>query len=292
VRLCEEGGVDSLWQSDRLVSAEAHLECMSVMAALAGSTERLKFGMNVLALGFRDPLIVASQCASIDFLSGGRLLPAFGVGSLTSPDWDAMGLKPQGQGARIDQALDIIARLWRGETVDVDGPHFQMKGARVLPLPVQQPLPLWIGGSGPAAILRTARIGTGWLAGLESVTEAAAAVTAIKAAAVAASRPIDPDHFGAGFFYRFGASDDPIADHRRAALRRALPHRNLDETIVVGGAADIIRRIRDYESAGISKFVLRPLGRGDEDLYDQTQRLIGEVIPALHDVRSVVDHAS
>ena len=77
VRLCEDGGVDSLWQSDRLVGPEPHMECMSVMAALAGATERLKFGMNVLALGFREPLIVATQCATIDYLSGGRLLRAF-----------------------------------------------------------------------------------------------------------------------------------------------------------------------------------------------------------------------
>src|SRR5258707_661901 len=79
VRLCEDGGVDSLWQSDRLVSAQPFLDCMSVMAALAGATERLKFGMNVLALGYREPLLVAKECARIDFLSHGRLLPAFGL---------------------------------------------------------------------------------------------------------------------------------------------------------------------------------------------------------------------
>src|SRR5271170_4029378 len=127
VRLCEDGGVDSLWQSDRLVSAQPFLDCMSVLAALAGATERLKFGMNVLALGFREPLLVARECASIDFLSGGRLLPAFGVGALASPDWAAMGRQPHGQVGRIDAALNIMARLWRGETVDDDGPHFQLK---------------------------------------------------------------------------------------------------------------------------------------------------------------------
>src|ERR1700744_4486708 len=78
VALCEDGGVDSLWQSDRLVSPEPFLECMSVMAALAGATTRIKFVMSVLALGLREPLIVATECATIDYLSGGRLLPAFG----------------------------------------------------------------------------------------------------------------------------------------------------------------------------------------------------------------------
>lgn len=286
VRLCEDGGVDSIWQSDRLVSAQPFLDCMSVMAALAGATERLKFGMNVLALGFREPLLVARECATIDFLSSGRLLPAFGVGALTSPDWAAMGREPQGSGARIDEALDIIASLWRGETVNTEGAHFQLKGARLLPLPVQQPLPLWIGGSGPAAIRRTARIGTGWLAGLEGPAHVARTVAAIKAAALEAGREIDAEHFGAGFSYRFGGDDDPIVERRRTAYRAAFPTRDLDDVMVVGDAADIVRRMLDYEAAGATKFVLRPIGDGDADLYDQTRRLIEEVIPAVHGRRA------
>src|ERR1700761_1607870 len=121
IELCEMGGVDSIWQSDRLVGPLPFLDCMSVMAALAGGTDRLKFGMNVLAMGYREPLLVAKECATIDFLSSGRLLPAFGVGALISPDWDAMGRTSEGVGAKIDAALDIMARLWRGETVDSDG---------------------------------------------------------------------------------------------------------------------------------------------------------------------------
>ncbi|MGH7065140.1 MAG: LLM class flavin-dependent oxidoreductase, partial [Stellaceae bacterium] len=87
VDLCEAGGVGSLWQTDRIVSREPILECMSVMAALAGRTRRLKFGVNVLSLAFRDPVLVAKQCATIDVLSEGRLLPAFGIGSPLAPEW-------------------------------------------------------------------------------------------------------------------------------------------------------------------------------------------------------------
>ena len=66
VALCEEGGVDSIWQTDRLVSAQPYLECMSLMAALAGATKRIRFGMNVAGLGWREPLLLAKQCATID----------------------------------------------------------------------------------------------------------------------------------------------------------------------------------------------------------------------------------
>jgi len=58
VELCDNGGIDSIWQSDRLVSADPNLECMSVMAALAGATKHLKFGMNVASLGWRDPVLI------------------------------------------------------------------------------------------------------------------------------------------------------------------------------------------------------------------------------------------
>ena len=80
---CEDGGVDSIWQTDRLVSKEAMLECMSTMAALAGHTEKIRFGMSVASIALRDPLLTAKQCATIDFLSDGRLLPAFGLDLFT-----------------------------------------------------------------------------------------------------------------------------------------------------------------------------------------------------------------
>ena len=94
VEMLEDGGVDSLWQTDRLISSQPILEPMATMAALAGGTDRLKFGMNVVVLPFRDPLVIAKQCATIDVLSNGRLLPAFGVGRDVAPEWRASGKDP------------------------------------------------------------------------------------------------------------------------------------------------------------------------------------------------------
>jgi hypothetical protein len=139
VELCEAGGVDSLWQTDRLVSEEPFLECMTALAAIAGATRRLKVGMNVASVALRDPLVLAKQCATIDFLSGGRLLPAFGIGADTAPEWAATGRETRGRGRRTDEALDIISRLWRGERVSTDGEHYRYREAVISPLPVQQP---------------------------------------------------------------------------------------------------------------------------------------------------------
>src|ERR1700722_2816461 len=131
VDLCEAGGVDSLWQTDRVVSREPILECMSVMAALAGRTRRLKFGVNVVSLALRDPVLVAKQCATMDVLSQGRLLPGFGLGRPQGPEWSTLHIDTATRGRRTDEALEIIARLWSQDTVDFEGRHNHLTGASI-----------------------------------------------------------------------------------------------------------------------------------------------------------------
>ena len=282
VQLCEDGGVDSLWQSDRLVSPEPFLEPMSVMAALAGATERLKFGMNVLVVPFRDPLVLAKQCATIDVLSDGRLLPAFGVGGDIAPEWEATGRSADGRGSRADEALELMSRLWSEERVTFEGEHYRYVDASIAPRPVQQPLPLWIGGSSRAAIRRTARVGTGWLGGVQTAAQVAPVVAAIKQASAAAGREIEPDHYGAGFAYRFGSWDEPLVQRAAAGIARIADGGDPHDYLAVGDAKAILRRIEQYRAAGVSKFVLRPLADGDDELFDQTRRLIETVLPAVH----------
>ena len=110
-----------IWQTDRLVSRTPILECMATMAALAGRTRRMRFGMNVVSLALRDPVLLAKQCATIDVLSEGRLLPAFGIGSPLGPEWTALDIDTKTRGRRTDERLEIIARLWREDSVDFAG---------------------------------------------------------------------------------------------------------------------------------------------------------------------------
>lgn len=282
IELCEGGDVDSIWQTDRLVGTQPMLEPMSVMAALAGGTERLQFGMNVVVLPVRDPLVLAKQCATIDHLSNGRLLPAFGVGGDAIPEWRTTGRSPAARGARSDEMLEIMSRLWRGDEVTFAGEHFQYSGARIAPLPVRQPLPLWIGGSSRAAIRRTATLGTGWLSGVASPARVAPVVAAIKVAAAAAGRVIDEDHYGAGFPFRFGTWDEPIVERAAGAMARLPEIGDAREFLAVGDEADILARIDDYRAAGVSKFVMRPLAADSAEFIEQTRRLIETVIPMVH----------
>jgi probable F420-dependent oxidoreductase len=278
VELCEDGGVDSIWQTDRLISDEPFLECITALAAIAGATHQLKFGMNVASAALRDPLVLAKQCATIDFLSQGRMLPAFGIGSGRAPEWQATGRSTKGRGKRTDEALDIISQLWRGEPVTLNGDYYQYKNAVISPLPTQTKLPLWIGGSSEAAIKRTARIGTGWQAGLELPREAGLAKKAIVEALKERGRHIDDDHYGTGFFFYFGKASDDIAQRELARFSQLAPGKDLRHTVAIG-TEQIHQRISDYANEGISKFILRPMGNSDADLLEQTRLLIEQILP-------------
>ena len=280
VDLCEESGLDSIWQTDRLLSREPMLECMSVMAALAGRTCRLKFGMNVVSLALRDPVLLAKQCATIDVLSEGRLLPAFGIGSPRAPEWTALHIDTKTRGRKTDEALEVIGRLWREESVDFVGEHFRLTGASILPKPVQANLPMWIGGGSEAAIRRTARLGTGWLGGPETPAETGKIVAAIRAALPETGRTIEEDHYGASFPFHFGRAADRILERPMQAYERRTG-RDPRGYFAIGDADAIVSRIAEYIDAGVSKFVLRPAVTGDETVMSQTQRLIKEVLPAV-----------
>jgi len=277
VDLCEAGGVDSLWQTDRLVSRQPILECMAVMAALAGRTRRLRFGMNVVSLALRDPVLLAKQCATIDVLSEGRLLPGFGIGSPLGPEWEALDIDTKTRGRRTDEALQIIARLWREDSVDFEGKHWRLKAASISPKPVQPDLPMWIGGSSDAAVRRTAKYGTGWQGGGETMEDAIRVVAAIKQALPAAGRAIDEDHYGASFPFYFGAAGDPTVARAMDAYAKRTG-RDPGRQFAVGGGGTILDRVGEYVAGGIQKFILRPVGTGEQVLA-QTRLLIERVLP-------------
>ncbi len=278
VDLCESGGMDSVWQSDRIISKEPNLECMSVMAALAGRTKRLKFGMNVASLGLRDPVLTAKACATIDVLSDGRLLPAFGVGSALSRDYAATGTPTKGRGARSAEGLEILTRLWSEPEVTFQGKYYQLDAASIAPQPVQTPLPLWVGGSAKQAIERTARWGTGWQAGIESPSEVAPVIQAIKAALPNYQRSIDEDHFGAGFAFRFGSANETVVEDYQQFLRKRL-QKDPAGFMAVGNASDIVNLAREFHQAGVHKFILRPIASDAEDVLRQTKLFIEQALP-------------
>jgi probable F420-dependent oxidoreductase len=284
VDACEASRVDSLWLSERLVSANPQLEPLSALAAIGGRTRRLKFGMNATVLPLRDPLVLAKECATIDYLSAGRLLPMFGVGNDVAPEWQALGLDTRGRGQRSNEMLALLNRLWSEDEVSFEGKFYHYDKVTIAPKPKQQPLPIWIGGSSEAAIERTARYGNGWLAGgAQQPAQVGRVIAAIKERSAALGRPIDYDHYGAGFSYRFGSWEEP-AVQRSVQAFRARAGANVDPRsyLAIGGAQEIIDLVEVLRAVGVSKFVLRPIVTGDDDMLEQTRLLDAEVIPHVH----------
>jgi alkanesulfonate monooxygenase SsuD/methylene tetrahydromethanopterin reductase-like flavin-dependent oxidoreductase (luciferase family) len=236
--------------------------------------------MNVASVALRNPLVLAKQCATIDVLSNGRILPAFGIGSTFSADWRTTGTPTKRRGKRTDEGLEIIGRLWRGETVTLDGEFFQYDGVRISPLPVQKELPLWIGGSSQAAIRRTVKYGTGWQASFESPEQAGVTVDAIKQGMKDAGREFEDDHFGTGINFRFGKWDDDVVVRAAERFER-VGGRDSRQSFAVGGAQEILDKVRAFAAAGLPKLILRPLASDDADTMRQTQLMIEEVQPAI-----------
>src|SRR3984893_12849896 len=195
-----------------------------------------------------------------------------------APEWRTLNLDTKTRGRKTDEGLEIIGRLWREETVDFEGIHYHLSGASISPKPVQPDLPMWIGGSSEAAIRRTARFGTGWQAGAETADQVAEIIAGIRAAAAAEGRPIDDDHYGAGIPFRFGRADYPGLDRLFEAYRKRTGRDPL-HYFAIGDAEAATERIAAYVAAGISKFILRPAARGDDEMLSQTRRLIEEVLP-------------
>lgn len=282
VEMLERHRVDSVWQSDRLISTDPYLESLSALAALAGCTERIKFGMNAIVAPLRDPLVLAKQCATIDYLSNGRLLPMFGVGYPQAAEWAASGRSSEHRGSLANEMFELLARLWSEESVTFEGRFFQYRDATIAPRPVQQPLPLWIGGTSKAALRRTARLGTGWIGGIASPAEVGEAIAGIRTEAQAVGRTIDEDHYGASLAFRIGSPDDEAVVNSPFVKRTGIGEdMDLNPLFCIGTEQDLIDRLREYVAVGASKFVLFPVANGERDVFEQTRRVVEVVKPEI-----------
>lgn len=243
---------DSLWLSER-VSGDAPDPIIGLSVA-AGRTEKLKLGTSVQVLPGRNPALLAKELASLDVLSGGRLLPAFGLGVANPAEQQAFGVAREDRSAWFDEALPLVRRLWLEDAVDHDGARFHYEGLRVLPKPVQQPPDVWLGGKAPGELRRVGRLGDGWLASFATPDVCAKSRPVIEEAADAADRAIDPEHFGAMVFYSHGEVPEPV----RALIAARNPDANPDE-LVPSTIDQLEHQIEEYIARDFSKLVLVPL---------------------------------
>ena len=161
-RLAEELGYESLWAGEHVVlpdpqrlpspmpPTEPILDPLVSLTFLAAQTTKLRLGTGIIVLPQRNPVVLAKELASLDVLSGGRLLFGMGVGYL-EPELAAVGVPMQDRGRRAEEYLEAMQALWTMKSPSYSGRFVSFSGVNAYPRPVQAPLPVVMGGHGPAA---------------------------------------------------------------------------------------------------------------------------------------------
>ena len=187
-RRMEALGYDSLWASDHValphairsrypysetgqfpLPADANfLEPLTTLALVAGVTERVRLGTTILVLPHRHPVLAAKMLATLDHLSGGRVILGAGVGWMRE-EIELLGAPFDGRGAWSDEAIRIMRACWATERASHHGRFFSFDEVSIAPLPLRRTIPVWIGGHTPSAFKRVVALGDGWHAAFPSV---------------------------------------------------------------------------------------------------------------------------
>lgn len=244
-RRAEEAGFDSVWVSDHVVMirdatspypysddgvitwdpAEPRLDALATMATAAAVTDRVEVGVAVLIAAMRNPLVLAKQLATIDALSGGRVVLGAGAGWLAE-EFTALGVPFEGRGARLDQWIDILRECWKGEPTTHDYPLYPLpEGLLCYPTPARD-IPVLIGGMSRHALRRTGVRSDGWLAFQRAET-------------------VDLDDLSAGLLQ--------IADDARSAEREP-PTRAVAR--ITGPLASVVQTLRGVQSIGFTDVIV------------------------------------
>lgn len=161
-------------------------EPLMLFAFLAGVTTRLRFSTGVIILPQRQTVLVAKQAANLDVFSNGRLRLGVGLG-WNEVEYEAMGVPFGDRGKRLEDQIVFLRRLWTEPTFSYESAYHRMTDAGINPLPIQRPIPIYIGGLAASAIKRVARLGDGWLPILPA-SAAAEKVAELKRAVIAEGR--------------------------------------------------------------------------------------------------------
>ncbi len=274
---CEALGLDSIWLSERLAGPGPFLEPLAAIAMMAARTRTLKFGMSVVVLPARNPVVLAREVATIDFLSGGRLLPAFGLGTDDAREQEATGVPKSERAGRTDEAMGLLRRLWTEDHVTHQGRYFHVTDVTVRPRPSFAHRAVWFGGRSEPALRRVGRLADGWLAAGVTADEVREAVPMIQRYTEEAGRAIEDDHYGVILPYY-------ITDDRAAALARYAPGIGrlrpdvpVEQYTAIGTARDCAGLMERYVEAGASKFVLRSVCP-PEEMFTQLELLAEGVV--------------
>jgi len=164
VRLARAVGFSSIWSSQHYLSEPfTYFQPLPTLARMAAEAEGMMLGTGVLLLPLHQPVDLAEQLATLDVISGGRLIVGLGLGYRDAEN-EAMGVNPRERVGRFVEGLQALERLWSGEPVNYQGKHFQLREVRISMPPLQRPRPpIWLAANTDIGVRRAARLGDAWL---------------------------------------------------------------------------------------------------------------------------------
>ena len=259
-------GFASLWMGDHVAFPAPILDPLQVLACFAAHTHRVRLGTCVYLLPLRHPTIVAKMVASLDYIAGGRMIFGVGVGGEFPGEFQASGVPVNERGARTNESLAMLRKLWRGEDVVHAGRFFNIGPVRLAPPPPQgAALPIWVGGRSEAALRRTARHGDGYVGYMLDVDGFRRRMDRIRT--LAASGPRGDRPITAALM-AFAIVDD---DRARAlataggmlgAMYGRSMERAAEKYCVAGTPEDCQASVNAFAAAGCEHLILTPLGSG------------------------------
>ncbi len=284
VRRLEALGFDSVWCGDHLSFHMPLYESLTLLASYASITERIKLGSAVYLLALRPPAVAAKVTATLDVLSGGRLIFGVGVGGENPREFEVVGVPHHERGARVTEAIDVVRTLWRDTPASFHGRFTRFDGVSIDPKPVQEPgPPIWIGGRSDAALARAGRQADGWVSYVVAPERYAQSVAKIRAAADAARRPLDGFVTAHLTFITLGRDYETARERwvKRLSARYAQDFGPLAAKYgVIGTAAQCLEQLERFRAAGCAYFLLNPICDAPEER-DQLERIAAEILPTL-----------
>jgi probable F420-dependent oxidoreductase len=251
----EELGYDSLWAGDHISYRNPILDVVVALSTFAAVTERITIGAGIVLLPLRHPSIVAREFASLDYVSGGRVILGVGVGGESAKDFEAVGVPVSERGVRTDEAMLALRALFGEGPADFAGRFFSFEGISIEPRPAQVGgPPLWVGGRSEAAIRRAGALGDGWIPIWISPARFARGLERLPAHVTPAVTL--PAHVG---------PKRRLYDHLRARYSGDFTEHVVDRYCVAGAPEECAARIREYVDAGARHIVFNILELDDAE---------------------------
>ena len=273
---------DSLWCGDHLSFGNPILEGSIALSAFASYTTSITIGTGVLLLPLRPPGLVAKQMASLDYLTGGRIVCGVGVGGESAKDFELVGIPRSERGVRTDEGIEVMRALWTDPEASFNGRFTRFDDVGINPMPVRLGgPPIWVGGRADAALRRAGRLGDGWMGYMVSPDRFETSIARVRTHARDAQR--DADGVAAALMIPTRLADDgdearrDLAGHLTQRYHREFTHELISKLCLAGSPAEVAARVSEYERSGVRHLIFL-YGGDPAQAIDQFKRLHDAVV--------------